>query len=125
VRAGLATALDTVSGLNVSSYYPDDIVPPMGIVDNVRVKFDASFKRGSDDMTFDVMVVVRRTSERAGQQALDAFVPLVKAAIEADKSLGGAAQSLQCQSMSGYAPLSVGDVTYLSASFAVRVIATA
>jgi len=60
-----------------------------------------------------------------GQQALDAFVPLVKAAIEADKSLGGAAQSLQCQSMSGYAPLSVGDVTYLSASFAVRVIATA
>jgi hypothetical protein len=124
IRAGLANALETAVP-RVSAYYPDDITPPMAIVDTYQVTFDLTGARGSDDFTFDVLLVVKRTSERAAQEALDAYVPLVKAAIEADKSLGGACQSLQCQTMNGYAPITVGDITYLAASFAVRVIATA
>jgi hypothetical protein len=124
IRQGLADAL-AVAVPRVSPYFPDDITPPMGIVDTYRVDFDLAGARGSDDMTWDVMVVVKRTSERAAQEALDAYVPLVKAAIEADKSLGGACDSLQCQAMNGYAPLTVGETTYLAATFAVRVIATA
>ena len=125
IRAGLAEALDTIPGLRVSAYFPDDITPPMAIVDTFQLSFDLSMARGSDDFTFDVLVVVRRTSERAAQAELDTLVPLVKAAIEADKSLGGAAQSLQCQAMNGYSPLQVGETTHLAASFAVRVIGTA
>lgn len=127
IRAGIATRLATIPGLRVSDYYPDEITPPMAIVDTYRVAFDLAGARGSDDFAFDVLVVVRRTSERQAQSALDTLVPLVKAAIEngSDKSLGGAAQSLQVTAMNGYAPLLVGETTYLAASFAVRVIGTA
>lgn len=127
IRAGLAGRLATIPGLRVSPYYPDDINPPMAIVDTYRVNFDLAGARGSDDFTFDVIVVVRRTSERQAQADLDAYVPLVKAAIEngSDKSLGGAAQTLQVQAMNGYQPVTVGETTYLAASFAVRIIGIA
>ena len=127
IRAGLASALADVAefGGRVSPYYPDNINPPMGIVDTVRVEFDSAFNRGSDEITFDVMAVVRRDSERIAQAELDALTPAVKAALEADTSLGGACDDLIVTAMNGYAPLPVGDATYLAATFAVRVIATA
>ena len=125
IRQGLADRLATIDDLRVSPYFPDEITPPCAIVDTNRLSVDRAMARGSDDFTFDVLVVVRRMSERQAQSDLDTLVPLVKAAIEADKSLGGAAQSLQVQEMSGYAPLALGETTYLAASFAVRVIGTA
>lgn len=129
IRTGLATALDAVTNLRVSSYYPDDITVPTrgaaGIVDTYRIEFDSALNRGSDEITFDVLIVVDRTSERVAQQTLDTFVPLVKAAIELDSSLAGACDDLHVTAMNGYAPLDNGGTTYLAASFAVRVIATA
>lgn len=127
IRTGLATALDAIPQLTgrTSSYYPDTIAPPMGIVDTVRVDFDSAFNRGSDEILIDVMVVVRRNSEREGQEQLDALVPLVKAAIQSDTTLGGACFDLIVTNMNGYAPLTEADSTYLAATFAVRVIATA
>ena len=127
IRAGLADALANVAefGGRVSAYYPDNINPPMGIVDTVRVDFDSAFNRGSDEILIDVMAVVRRDSERVAQAELDALVPAVKAALQADTSLGGACDDLIVTAMNGYAPLTVGDTTYLAATFAVRVIATA
>jgi hypothetical protein len=125
IRAGLANALSATFDGRVSSYYPDQITPPMGIVDTVRVDFDSAFNRGSDEILIDVMVVVRRPSERVAQEELDALVPAVKAAIQADTSLGGACDDLIVTAMNGYAPLTEGESTYLAATFAVRVIATA
>ena len=127
IRAGLAANLATVAPLNerVSAYYPDNINPPMGIVDTVRVDFDSAFNRGSDEILIDVMVVVRRDSERVAQQELDALIPLVKAALQSDLTLGGASDDLIVTAMNGYAPLVQDEATYLAATFAVRVIATA
>jgi len=127
IRLGLAQALTGVAPLNdrVSAYYPDNINPPMGIVDTVRVDFDSAFNRGSDEILIDVMVVVRRDSERTAQAELDALVPLVKAALQSDLTLGGACDDLIVTAMNGYAPLVQDEATYLAATFAVRVIATA
>ena len=127
IRAGLAANLSAVTPLGgrVSAYYPDNINPPMGIVDTVRVDFDSAFNRGSDEILVDVMVVVRRDSERAAQAELDALVPLVKAALQSDLTLGGASDDLIVTAMNGYTPLVTDESTYLAAVFAVRVIATA
>ena len=127
IRVGLAANLSTVAPLNgrVSAYYPDNINPPMGIVDTVRVDFDSAFNRGSDEILIDVMVVVRRDSERVAQAELDALVPLVKAALQSDLTLGGACYDLIVTAMNGYTPLVTDESTYLAAVFAVRVIATA
>lgn len=124
VRAGLADALSAIPGLRVSAYFPDSIEPPMAIVDTYRVTFDSAMNRGMDQIEFEVIIAVRRTSERAAQQALDAYVPLVKAAIENDETLGGACMSLHVTAAERQSSLAVGESTYLAASFAVRVIAT-
>jgi hypothetical protein len=125
IRSGLAASLGTVTGLRVSDYFPDEINPPMAIVDTYQIAFDSAYNRGSDEITFDVLVVVKRSSERAAQQSLDTYVPLVKAALENNPSLGGAADDVHVTAMNGYAPLNQGEITYLAATFAVRVIATA
>lgn len=125
VRAGLADALADVPGLRVSPYYPDLINPPMAFVAGYRIEFDASFRRGSDTITFNVTVAVHRQSERTAAVELDTFAPLVKAAIEADMSLGGTCDSLQVTALSEAVPLVIGETTYLAATYAVTVIATA
>lgn len=127
IRTGLANALAAIPELEgrTVSYFPDSITPPMGIVDTYRIDFDSAFNRGSDEIIFDLLIVVQRSSERAAQQALDALVPEVKAAIQADTSLGGVCDDLIVTTMNGYAPLVIDEATYLAATFAVRVIATA
>ena len=124
IREGLADALRTIPGLRVSPYFPDSIEPPMAIVDTYEVNFDAAFNRGADEITFDVMVVVRRTSERAAQQALDVYLPLIKAALQEDHTLGGVAMSLHVTAAQRQTSLAIGETTYLAASYAVRIIAT-
>lgn len=125
IRQGMADNLNTIDGLRVVSYFPDDIAPPMAIVDRVSIAFDSAFNRGSDEITVDVIVVVRRISERSAQEALDAYAPLIKQAIESDDTLGGAAQSLIVTSMDRYSELTIGETSYLASTYAVRVIATA
>lgn len=124
VRTGLADRLLTVPNIQVSKFYPDLVVPPLLIVDSFVTTFDLSMGRGSDDMTWTIYAVVKKTSIEQASDALDTLAPLVKAALEADKSLGGAAASLQVQSVSGYAPLATDD-NHLAATFSVRVVAIA
>jgi hypothetical protein len=125
MRAGLAANLATIPGLRVSPYFPDDITPPMAIVDTYRVDFDTAFNRGTDDIVFDVLVAVRRTSERNAQEELDDYLPLVKAALQSDCTLGGSAMDVHVTAAERQSSLSIGETTYLAASYAVRVIATA
>jgi hypothetical protein len=47
----------------------------------------------------------------------------VKAAIEGDRTLGGAAQDCRVLTMSNYGPLLIGETTFLAATFQVSVLA--
>lgn len=99
VRTGLATRLATITGLHVYELIPEVISSPCAIVDQLDLNFDTSMHGGSQ-ATVDVLLVVQRTSERAGQLALDGYLATtgtgsVKAAIEGDTTLGGAVQTLR------------------------------
>lgn len=130
VRAGLVTRLETISGLRVPSQVPDQINPPMALVLPDRIDFDESFgSAGLDEMVFAVTLVAGRVSERTAQALLDgwcdpAAATSVKAAIEADRTLGGAAHTCRVTEMRSYGPLAVGDAAYLSAEFVIRVHAS-
>ena len=50
-------------------------------------------------------------------------VVCIKAAIEGDRYLGGSAFDTRVTEMRDQGPLAIGDVTYLTATFAVTVIA--
>jgi hypothetical protein len=47
----------------------------------------------------------------------------IKTAIEVDKTLGGACQSLRVTELSAYGSTSIGDTIYLTADFSVIVYA--
>lgn len=92
------------------------------------IQFDTSFGRGLDEYEFTVMVIVGKVDDRSSQARLDAFCDpsgaiSIKQAVEADRTLGGAAQTLQVTQMRNYQQLSAGDTTYLAAEFVVRVYA--
>jgi hypothetical protein len=100
VRSGLATALDAITGLRCFDYVPDGLAPPAAVVEPLEVSFDESMKRGSDFYRAFILVIVGRMSERSANDALDDYLAgsgakSVKAAIEADPTLGGACSTLQ------------------------------
>jgi hypothetical protein len=100
VRAGLSTALDAIAGLRTFDNVPDSLSPPAAVVEPVEVTFDLAMQRGLDMYRAYVLVIVGRMSERSASDRLDAYLAgsgasSIKAAIEADKTLGGACDSLQ------------------------------
>lgn len=100
VKAGLATALETIAGLRCFDYVPDGLAPPAAVIEPLEVTFDESMNRGLDLYQAFVLVVVGRMVDRSSSDRLDAYLAgsgasSVKAAIEADRTLGGACSSLQ------------------------------
>lgn len=128
IRTGLATNLATISGLRTSATMPDAINPPIAIVMPDNISFDSAMARGLDEYAFTVLVIVGRADARTSQNKVDDFcnptgAGSVKTAIESDRSLGGAAQSLRVTAMRNYTSITAGDVVYLAAEFAVTVYA--
>jgi hypothetical protein len=77
---------------------------------------------------FVVSVVVGRSAERTAQRALDGFLSYegatsVRAALEADRSLGGVVQNLLVESASNISTMDGNDATYLMVDFRVVVYA--
>ena len=100
VRTGLAAALDTIAGLRCFDYVPDSLAPPAAVVEPIEINYDEAMARGLDFYRCYALVIVGRMSDRSSQDRLDAYVAgsgvsSVKAAIENDKTLGGACSTLQ------------------------------
>ena len=128
LRTGLAANLATITGLRTSATVPDDPKPPVAVVMPQRVIWDTSFARGLDQYEFVVLVIVGRVDERTAQNTLDAYCAptgagSIKTAIERDKTLGGAANTLRVTEMRNYTAIQIAENTYLSAEFAVTVYA--
>ena len=132
VRAALATALGAIDGLRASAYEPDKVSPPQAIVGDLSIDYDQTFGSAADrchKLDITVRVYVPRATDRAGQDKLDGYVSptgasSIKAALEADKTLGGVIDDLHVPGMSGYGFYEVGGVVYMGAEFTVSVLAT-
>ena len=129
LRTAIATNLATISGLRTSATVPDQISPPIAVVMPASITYDLAFARsGGDEYEFSVMVIVGRVDERMAQNKLDldcsgTGAQSIKAAIESNRTLGGAAFDCRVTSLRNYNQVSVADVTYLAAEFAVQVFA--
>lgn len=100
VRDGLKTRLQTISGLRAYDLIPDTVTPPAAVVGQLDFTFDIDNARGLDQAQVDVLVIVQRFSERSGQDLLDLYLSgsgnsSIKAAIEGDRTLGGAVNTLR------------------------------
>jgi hypothetical protein len=127
LRQGLATNLQTISGLRVVDTLPDLVNPPMAMIGLTKVNYNQQNQRSMAEYTFQVTVVLGRVSERTAQAALDVLVApgsgSVKYAIESDRSLGGKAYEVFVPELSAYGAVSINGIDYLSAEFSVQVYA--
>jgi len=128
LRAGLATNLATITGLRASAIQPDNPTPPQAIIFPTSITFDRTFKRGLDEYAFTITLIAGRQDARNGQAVMDGYCAptgtgSIKTAIESDKTLGGACQTLHVTELSAYGSTSIGDTIYLTADFTVIVYA--
>ena len=128
LRAGLATNLATITGLRASAIQLDNPTPPQAIIFPTSITFDRTFKRGLDEYAFTITLIAGRQDARNGQAVMDGYCAptgagSIKTAIESDKTLGGACQTLRVTELSAYGSTSIGDTIYLTADFSVIVYA--
>jgi hypothetical protein len=128
LRSGIATNLATISGLRTASTIPENVNPPFAIIGFDSTEFDVTMGRGLDMFAFTVTVVVSRADGRNAQNLLDVYcaptgTSSIKRAIELDKSLGGKANDIRVTGLSNYGNLTIGELNYLAAEFAVTVYA--
>lgn len=126
ISDAIKNSLTVIPGLRVYDYLPDQINPPLAYVGIQQVNYHGAFRGGNPITTYTVVVVVGRVNERTSQRALDEFLAYdgdrsVRAAIEADPTLDGVIQSLIVTDGGNLAPLTMGDVTYVSIDFSVTV----
>jgi hypothetical protein len=107
LREALASNLAAIDGLQESAYVLANPTPPAAEVVPAPIEYDKAMGRGLDKWTFLVRVLVGLTSDIGAQKRLDKMLASagpdsVKAALETDPTLGGAADDLIVTRCSGY-----------------------
>ena len=125
IRTGLKANLEAISGLRVYDLIPSPAVAPAAIIGQLDFTFDLSMARGVDQATLDVIVLVHRMLERSGQKELDKYLAgtgafSIKAAIESDRTLGGACNTLQVTAAQAGSYISA-DIEFLSYKYSITV----
>jgi hypothetical protein len=127
VQQGLATASKTISGMHAFPTLPDAINQlPMFAPLELDLSYNQTFG-GLVEVLFTCQVFVSRGDTDTGRKALVGYLAesgssSIKAALEADKTLGGTAKALIVERCRGAGRLyEVAGIDYLGAQFDVRV----
>ncbi len=128
IRAAMGTALSAVPNLRVRELIPALVTPPMAVVSPSSIEYDLNAKNGVSRYLFTVTVFVVKADDRAAQLRVDPFVAptgtgSVKAALEADRTLGGVVNTLRVTDVNNYSSADANDVLYLAVDFQVEVFA--
>lgn len=128
IKQGIATALATIPGLRSYAVQPDNLNPPFAWPMLDTVTYNGAMRGGLITHVYTVTVVVGRAAERTAQNALDGYVSYdsatsIRAALEADRTLGGVVQNLLVESANNISTTEGNDTTYLMVDFRVVVYA--
>lgn len=126
LRRGLEAQLKNIKGLRVVPHSPERISVPAAAIEVSSIDYDQTFGKRLHEYPFTVRVYTSRADDKAGQDRLDAFLDptgdvSVKAAIEADTSLGGVAETCRVTGVDNYGVYEVAGTNYYGAEFAVSV----
>lgn len=126
IHTALATRLATISGLRVADHLPEQINPPVAVIQLQQVTYHRAMVGGLSEWQFVISCVAGRMGDRIAQKLIDTWLSYsgtgsVRAAIEADPTLGGQAKTLKVEDMVQIRPVSLGDAAYLSCEFNVFV----
>lgn len=133
---GLETRLETITGLRVASQFPDAISVPSGggaafVGLPPEIEYHRTMGNGRVQFTMTVVTLVAANPSRAAQLLLATYLNPgsggVRAAVEGDKRLtvsgSPTVEDAFVDRGQTLGEQKIGDLTYLGASFDVRVIA--
>jgi hypothetical protein len=129
LRDGLKTRLAAVSGIYTHDTIPDDVYPPAAIVGfPTTVRYDFAMRTPVSRYTFPVRVIAGRTTERESQDRIDDLcspdgASSIRAAVDADPTLGGVAHSSRVVEARDFGVYEVAGVSYIGGEFEIEVIA--
>ena len=129
VKDGLKTRIETISGLRAFDYQPDQVNPPFAFPTLDTITYhQTGMASGGVVMNFTVTLVVNRASERTAQDELDKYMSFsgaqsLRAAIEADRTLGGVCDDLIVTNAENLTNIDANDTLYLAVDFKVTVYA--
>ena len=126
VASGLATRLGTISGLRTSTFQPEQLNPPFAYPVLNRIEYHRAYQGGDVVMDWSVFVIVGRYTDRTAHAMLDDYLSYsgsksVRAAIEADKTLGGVCQTLIVRSGLDISSLDANGAEFLQIQMQVEV----
>jgi hypothetical protein len=124
--SGLVSDGEVLTGFR---YMPDSVPVPAFVQGDVEIDFDRTFGRGMDELVFRPVLLVGRADDMAAQDRLNAFLSgggpsALKAALEADGTLGGVCDDLHVRRVTGRRQYTVGEATYVGAELEILVIGT-
>jgi len=126
IKTGIANALGTITGLRAYAQQPDNVNAPFAWPMLDSITYNGAMRGGLITNVFTVSVVVGRSAERTAQTALDGYLSYegatsVRAALEADRTLGGVVSNLLVESAGNIATMDGNDAVYLMVDFRVVV----
>ena len=127
MRTALAANLATISGIRTYADIPDNPMMPAAVVQLQSVSYDQAFNKGLTEYQYVISAIFGRISTVESQRNLDALISTgdrsLKSAVESDRTLAGEAFDVRVSEMTNLTSVTIGDITYLSADFAVTVFA--
>jgi hypothetical protein len=126
IHDAIARALATVPGLRVANHLPEQVTPPMAVIQIQSVTFHRAMQGGSSEWKYVISVIAGRMGDRTAQRTLDNWMSWdgsqsIRAAIESDRTLDGICSTLIIEDMITIRPLSIGDASYLTCEFNLTV----
>jgi hypothetical protein len=126
VLTGLKNRLATISGLRTFNYQPANVLPPLAYPVITQVNYHRAFAGGLVVYDCVVYVIVGRWTDDRANAEIDDYLAFsgaksLRAAIEADETLGGVAQSLTVASSTDITALQQGDAEFLQIATQVTV----
>lgn len=129
VKDGLKARIETISGLRAFDYQPDQVNPPFAFPTLDTITYhQTGMASGGVVMNFTITLIVNRASERTAQDQLDQYMSFsgaqsLRAAIEADRTLGGVCDDLIVTNAENLTNIDANDTLYLTVDFKVTVYA--
>jgi hypothetical protein len=126
VLTGLKNRLATISGLRAFDYQPDNFQPPLGFPLINSINFHGAMQGGNVQYECTIMVIIGRFSDRLSQNLMDGYLAYsgatsIRAAIEADRTLGGVANTLIVSRSANVRGMTIGEAEYISTEITVTV----
>ena len=126
IQNALATALATIPGLRVADHLPEQVAPPMAVIQLQTVTYHRAMAGGLSEWRYVVSLIAGRMGDRAAQRQMDGWLSYggpqsVRAAVETDQTLDGNASTLIVDEMITVRPLTVGDAAYTTCEFNITV----